>query len=114
METMNVVLCVDHDHQTGVATHFLVGLADRATRNWLASPSVMPAVFVAQRILSGVRFETCYLGELGPDLAVQTLADGNLTVVTAPMSGASFGLEDMPPCGARTQSIVYRGGRRSI
>lgn len=114
METMNVVLCVDHDHQTGVATHFLVGLADRATRNWLASPSVMPAVFVAQRILSGVRFETCYLGELEPDLAVQTLADGNLTVVTAPMSGASFGLEDMPPCGARTQSIVYRGGRRSI
>jgi hypothetical protein len=111
METMNVVLAVDRDPSTGVATHFLVGVADRVTHNWLERPSVMGAAFVAQRIRKGIRFETFHIGEAGPDLVLQRMADGSEVVISAPPGGAGFTFDDLPPCGTSTGSQIYRGGK---
>lgn len=111
METMNVVLAVDCDPRTGFATNFLIGVADRAIRNWLETPSVMAAAFVAQRIRTGARFEIFYIGEAGPDLALQRMPTGYEAAVSAPRADAGFTLDDLPPCGTHAESWIYRGGK---
>lgn len=109
METIYVVLAVDRDPDTGIATRFLIGVADRATRNWLVSPSVMAADFVAQRIRSGIRFETFYIGEAGPELVLERMVDGSVAVASAPRVDTGFTLDDLPPCGP-----TYRGGKQIL
>ncbi|MCC5617908.1 hypothetical protein LC605_23050 [Nostoc sp. CHAB 5836] len=111
MEAMNVVLAMDLARGSGVATHFLIGVADRATRNWLVSRSVMAASFVAQRIRAGARFEACCIGKRGPDLVLQSLGDGSEAVVMARRAGGGFTLKDMPPCGDSAGSGPFRGGK---
>lgn len=111
MDVMNVVLAVDRDPNMGFATRFLIGVADRATRNWIERPSLMAAPFVAKRIRAGARFETFYIGEAGPDLALRRQPDGQEAVVSVPQADAGFSLEDLPPCGMPAGSSIYRCGK---
>ncbi|MCX2865387.1 hypothetical protein OOZ63_26530 [Paucibacter sp. PLA-PC-4] len=111
MDTMNVVLAADRDVETGRVTQLLVGVADRKTRNWLSLPQLMPATVVARCIQTGQRFETFYIGEAGPPLAILRTPGGADALVTGDPGGASFGLEDLPPCGSGGQRLTYRLGR---
>lgn len=111
MDTMNVVLAADRDVETGRVTQLLVGVADRKTRNWLSLPQVIPASVVTRCIQTGQRFETFYIGEAGPPLAVRRTPGGAYVLVTGELGGASFGLEDLPPCGSSGQRHSYRQGR---
>lgn len=58
----------------------LIGVADRATRNWFSAPSRMAADFVAKRIQTGAQFETFPAGEAGPCLQVD-VREGEAAVV---------------------------------
>lgn len=111
MDTINVVLAADRDLETGRVTQLLVGVADRKTRNWLSLPQVMSATVVARCIQAGQRFETFFIGEAGPALAVLRTPDGADSLVTGDPGGASFGLEDLPPCGSSGQRHTYRQRR---
>ncbi|MCU7376184.1 hypothetical protein PEC18_36710 [Paucibacter sp. O1-1] len=111
MDTKNVVLAAARDVETGRVTQLLVGVADRKTRNWLSLPQLMPASVVAQCIQTWQRFETFHVCEAGPPLATLRTLGGADALVTGDPGGASFGLEDLPPCGCVGQRHTYRLGR---
>ena len=111
METMNVVLAVDRDPGTGAPTRFLVGVADRATRNWLAMPALMAAPFLARRIEAGIRFETFFAGESGPVLTLVQDGESRDLIVGRENPDSGISLDDLPPCGSARQPVIYRGGR---
>lgn len=113
MDTMNVVLAADRDGETGRITQLLVGVADRATRNWLSPPEVMSATHVTRCIQAGQRFETFYIGEAGPVLTVARMADGVDEVVAVDGDDGPIRLADLPPCGNGGQRHTYRLGRES-